>query len=254
MQDSFMRIEKPNLRATVVQQIEDLIRDGRLEPRAKLPPERELQQKLNVSRPLLREALHELTIIGLIEVRHGQGRYVADSAGHKLLSRPLSQYLLRGEITIGELQQTRKIIEGEIAGLAADAATPADIVELSALLRTMEATCDDQDSCVTYDTAFHAKIAAVAGNRLLERILASMNSLLNEYRRVLVVNVPERITMSNNEHARILAAIATHDKRAATAEMCAHLEAVNVEVNALSTRHTIPALSPEKAESAMSRG
>jgi len=234
MHDSFIRIEKPNLRASVVQQIEERIRDGRLAPRAKLPPERELQQKLNVSRPLLREALHELTIIGLIEVRHGQGWYVANSAGHKLLTRPLSQYLLRGEITIRELQQTRKIIEGEIAGLAAEAATPADIVELSALLQKMESTCEDWDSRVAYDTEFHAKIAAVSGNRLLERILASMNSLLNEYRRVLVVNVPERITVSNEEHARILAAIATHDKGAATAEMYAHIEAVNVEVNVLS--------------------
>ena len=188
---------------------------------------------LNVSRPLLREALQQLTTAGLIEARPGRGWYVADSAVLTSLSRPLSQHLLRGEITITELLQARKVIEGETAALAAEVATSADLVALSDLLRTMRMTRDDLTSRVEVDAAFHRRIAAIAGNRLLERILASMDNLLTEgYRRLLVATVPERNDSANAEHERIVAAIARHDREAAAAEMRAHLDAVSVEVEA----------------------
>ena len=188
---------------------------------------------LNVSRPLLREALQQLTTAGLIEARPGRGWYVADSAVLTSLSQPLSQHLLRGEITIAELLQARKVIEGETAALAAEVATSADLVALSDLLRTMHMTRDDPTSRVEVDAAFHGRIAAIAGNRLLERILASMDNLLTEdSRRLLVATVPERNDSANAEHERIVAAIARHDREAAAAEMRAHLDAVSVEVEA----------------------
>lgn len=237
-QELFQPIEKLDLRARIVGQIGELVRSGHLQPHDKLPPERQLQQMLNVSRPLLREALQQLTTAGLIEARPGRGWYVADSTVLTSLSRPLSQHLLRGEITIAELLQARKVIEGETAALAAEVATSADFAALSDLLRTMHVTRDDPTSRVEVDAAFHGRIAAIAGNRLLERILASMDNLLTEYRRLLVATVPERNDVANAEHERIVAAIARHDKEAAAAEMRAHLDAVSVEVEAPSRRYT----------------
>lgn len=242
-QELFQPIEKLDLRARVVGQIEELVRSGHLQPHDKLPPERRLQQMLNVSRPLLREALQHLTATGLIEVRPGRGWYVADSAVLTSLSRPLSQYLLRGEITIAELLQARKVIEGETAALAAEVATDEDLAVLSALLHTMRVTRDDPVSRVDVDTAFHGRIAGIAGNRLLERILASMDSLLTEYRGLLVVTVPERFDVSIAEHERIIAAIARHDRETAAAEMRAHLDAVGVEVDAIETAQHFTAVS-----------
>ena len=230
------RIEKPNLRANVVKQVQDLVRSGQLGPEARLPSERELQRQLNVSRPLLREALHELTLTGLIEARHGRGWFISDTARSRLLSRPLSQYLLHGEISISELLQTRILIEGEAARLAATAASPSDIVDLQHMLRAIEGARDQGDEHVQLDTAFHTRIASIAGNRLLVRLLDSMQDLLTEYRHMLLVSVPDRMDAANEEHRRIVAAIARHESDTAAAEMRAHIEAIGAEVTRRSWR------------------
>jgi len=231
MINSFHPIERPHPRARIVKQIEDLVQSGQLGPRAKLPPERQLQRQLAVSRPLLREALHELAAAGLIEARHGLGWYVTDMTDSKMLSRPLSQYLLLGEISVHELLQARAVVENETAQLAAQRATDEEIAALHQLLRAMDAAENAYEQHIALDTAFHVKIAAIAANRLLLRILDSMHDLLTEYRRLLTIGVPERLIVANEEHARIVSAIQARDKDAAAAQMRAHLDAVNVEVN-----------------------
>ncbi|MDB5059763.1 MAG: GntR family transcriptional regulator, partial [Chloroflexi bacterium] len=226
MSDAFQRIEKLNLRANVVKQVQDLVRTGQLGPEARLPSERDLQRQLNVSRPLLREALHELTHTGIIEARHGRGWFIIDIARSRLLSAPLSQYLLHGEISISELLQTRILIESEAARLAAKAAGPSEITELNRMLRAIEAAREDSDENVQLDTAFHTRIASIAGNRLLVRILDSMQDLLTEYRHLLIIGVPDRVDAANEEHRRIVAAITRHESDSAAAEMRAHIEAI----------------------------
>ena len=102
-----------------------------------MPSERQLAQAFGVGRSAMREALKSLTLLGLVEVRHGDGTYLkkADSA---LLPQVIEWGLLLGEQRTLDLVEARQKIEADIAGLAAARRDEADVAELRRLLERME--------------------------------------------------------------------------------------------------------------------
>src|SRR5918995_420129 len=91
----------------------------------RMPPERELCQRLGVGRASLREALKALEIMGMIETRLGEGTFVC--ARSDFFARPLMWAITGSDISDArELVEARKLIEGEFAGVAAEQATPDD--------------------------------------------------------------------------------------------------------------------------------
>ncbi|WP_431027509.1 FadR/GntR family transcriptional regulator [Lysinibacillus sp. LZ02] len=96
----------------IVKQLRELIVDQRIQPGDKLPSERVLCEKLNVSRSSVREALRSLELLGLIETKHGGGTFLADVGGHQLIEI-LSSFILQGEKSQLDVHATREMHERE---------------------------------------------------------------------------------------------------------------------------------------------
>ena len=115
--------EKPGVARSVVNRILDLIRTGMLRAGDRLPSERELIEILDISRPSLREALRALSMLGVIESRHGGGAFVTDLEARTLLA-PLDFFLSLSPTNLADAFESRRIVEVEIARKAARQATP----------------------------------------------------------------------------------------------------------------------------------
>src|SRR6187399_2000035 len=125
----------------VVAFVRDLIDRGRLRPGDRLPAERELAVQIGVSRPSVRAGLHALAAMGVVRSRHGSGTYIPDGPP-ALGSEPLSFLAALHGFTREEMYETRRILEVEAAGLAAERATSDQLAamaeEIASLFASME--------------------------------------------------------------------------------------------------------------------
>lgn len=146
-----------------------------------LPSERELASRFHVSRPVIREATKRLEFQGLLEIHHGRGTKLV-----RQLQRPLSS-ALRFDIPdnlerLRQLNETRRILEPEIARLAASHASDADLKTLSTCHDDL-VSCREIEAAARIDARFHELIARAAGNRVVALVLAAFGDLAEESRR-----------------------------------------------------------------------
>lgn len=185
-----------------------------------MPSERALAEAFGVGRSAMREALKALSLIGLVEVRQGDGTYLrkADSA---LLPELIEWGLLLGEQRTMDLVEARQEIEVVIAGLAARRRSEADLAELRTILARMDAA-PTVEAFVEADVQFHLRLADACGNSALRDIHASVQALLRTWiTRVLTASgdtVP-----SYDEHVPIVVAVAAQDPAAAQSAMASHM-------------------------------
>jgi GntR family transcriptional repressor for pyruvate dehydrogenase complex len=156
---------------------EELVGDG-MRPGTKLPSERQLAVRFGVSRPFVREALRSLVERGLIEISPGRGAFVralrvSDAA------RPLDAFYRRQNATPRDLVEARLMLEREAAGLAAERAEPDELEAMERVLERFERTGDliERGRC---DIAFHALIARMSHNPVIETMFSSIASLTFE--------------------------------------------------------------------------
>lgn len=161
---------KEDLTNKLIDKFKQLIAQGLLTPGAKLPPERDLAPRFGVSRSTLRHALKVLENMGVLYQRVGDGTYLRDAFSAELLDRPLQMLILMDGITASELLETRRIVEPEIAALAAERATTKDLEELNRTIEGFAGKRPDQPTMIEADIEFHRAIFHAAGNRLSERI------------------------------------------------------------------------------------
>ncbi|HEV2273225.1 MAG TPA: FadR/GntR family transcriptional regulator [Acidobacteriaceae bacterium] len=187
----------------------------------KIPAERELCLKLGVGRASLREALKALEIMGMIETRLGDGTYVCRRSD--FFSKPLLWVIASGsDAQARELVEARTLIEVELAGLAAERATAANVKLLSEELDVMESMKDNPKGFVQADVNFHLLIGLAAANSILLNALHLIRNLLQEWILAAVgtAGVPEKACA---QHRRLLLAIKSHDSAAARKAMQRHL-------------------------------
>lgn len=235
-----MRNTNRSLAGRIVDTIRDMVERGQLKPGERLPPERELAVQLNVSRTALREALHTLAALGLVEVRHGRGVFVVgDSvqATVQRLSLALSeQHVADGLPTqsdtiarIRELFEIRRVLEGAAAEWAAQRATPEQIAEMRAILDSDSAvrSVEPVDTALAseLDGRLHALIAASTTNRTLMLLMAVLLDELSQARSHSLM-LPDRIIRSLHQHTTLINAITIHDVSAARAAMLEHINDV----------------------------
>ena len=205
--------------------VRELIETRELQPGERLPPERELARMLGVSRIPVREALRTLAAQGLIEIRHGQGTFVAPS-GVDAAVRELAGALLHQRHTFEELFAIRRLLEPASAQWAALRAGPAEIDRLRRALVAMEAACDadpaDYETIGDHDAQLHLEIAAGAANRVLLRIMQAIQDL-HEQQLQTSLRVRGPLDGSLADHRRIVAAIAAGDPVEAGSAMLDHL-------------------------------
>lgn len=137
----FKKLKTKKVYMKIVEQIQDLIKEGKLKLGDKLSPEHILAEKFGTSRPSVREALSALEILGVIESRGGKGNFIKGNLDSPLYEQRFRE--LQEEESPFELLEARKAVETEIAGLAAEKATPEDIREIEEALDRMENALND---------------------------------------------------------------------------------------------------------------
>lgn len=213
-------IKREPVATQIARGLVEYILSGDLTPGERMPSERQLAEAFGVGRSAMREALKALSLIGLVEVRQGDGTYVrrADSA---LLSEVIEWGLLLGEKRTMDLVEARQELEASIAGLAAMRRSEEDLAELKQLLDRM-ADATGSEPFVDADVAFHLKLAEAAGNTALRDIHSSVQALLRTWiSRVLSSSA--NMIPSYQEHVPIYGAVARGDAEAARQAMQAHM-------------------------------
>jgi GntR family transcriptional regulator, transcriptional repressor for pyruvate dehydrogenase complex len=202
-----------------------LITDRQLTAGDRLPPERELAATMRVSRSSLREALRALAMVGVVEMRQGDGTYLTSLETEQLL-RPVSLVLSLSDSSLAELFEARKLVEPGLAALAAHRISAAAAAELCSRADATAAALDDAEAFMWADIELHALIAKAAENAVLCRLLDSIASMgiASRRRTGRLAAVREQ---SARDHREIAAAIAARDEEAAYTAMLRHLE--NVE-------------------------
>lgn len=210
----------PSLVEQVCSRLARQLRDEMDSGDGRLPPERQMAERLGVSRTVLREATKRLESQGLLEIRHGSGIRAVNLL-HKPLSGSLSLLLPEMAERLRQLNEARAAIEPEIARQAAQRAKAADVKQLRAIHARMTAA-DTHGEAVEADIDFHRTLACIAGNEILKLMLESLADLGRESRRVTIGNVGRQRAIDH--HTAILNAVAAHDAAAAAKAMKHHLE------------------------------
>lgn len=221
----FGALERDLLPEKIVARILAMIKEKQLGPGDKLPPERELSEMMQVSRPSLRTALRALALLNIIEIRQGDGTYVT-SLDPKSLIEPLEFVFSLDDSTFLQLLEARKILEVGIAALAAQQISDEEIAALEACLLRSVDLMQDQEAFLQMDRELHSKITEAARNPILSRFMQSISQLDLAGRRR-TAGIPGMIDQSQEDHRRIVAALAAHDPEAARQAMLQHLH--NVE-------------------------
>ncbi len=155
--------------------IKEMLLSGELGPGDRLPPEKELSEKLGLSRSSLREAVKALELIRVLDVRRGDGTYVTSLEPRLLLEAMSFVVALHEDSSILELFEVRRILEPAAAALAARRCGPEDIARLREMVEIIEIDTAVED-LVAHDLEFHGAINDLAGNGYLSSLLSSLSS------------------------------------------------------------------------------
>lgn len=209
----------------IVDQIKQLIRDGRLKPGDRLPNERDLCQQLGVSRVTVREALRALEATGLIQVRLGaQGGSFLTSPSLELVGENLAHLLTLSPIAASAATEARQIFELGLLPLILERATPEDIAALRELVAEARAANADGVYSTDMSAAFHVRLAACTHNPAIEALMHSFHGpLLSSLREAKSV-APNMGIKGIDEHSGIIDAIEEGHLGRAQAILTQHLE------------------------------
>ncbi|MEH0073580.1 FCD domain-containing protein [Pannonibacter sp. Pt2] len=223
----FAKVNHARTADAVVDQIELLILNGVLRPADRLPPERELVDLVDVSRPILREALKTLEERGLLVSRQGGGTYVADLTG-PVFSEPLLDLIARHPAAIEDYLDFRSDIEGLAAAKAAARATAADHALLTRIVEAMAAAfeAEDHEAEARLDVEFHQAIGEAAHNMILLHTLRACYRLLEAgvyFSQQKLFRHPGAREALLDQHRAILASVTAGDSEGARQAAEAHI-------------------------------
>lgn len=215
-------IKKPRISSEIIDQLRRLFANKTLGPGDRLPSERDLAVQLGVSRNSVREALRALEIIGVLEVRHGDGSFVKRVDMSTLLS-PVFLALVEKRYFLIEVLEMRRMLEPPICRLAAERATDDDLAQLQDILAGHEQRILEKRSAVAEDLQFHRALAAATHNEVVEKTIELIASIFHEFRNLWGA---ERPANSAEAHRRIIEAIEERDGPRAAHAMEEHLRTI----------------------------
>jgi GntR family transcriptional repressor for pyruvate dehydrogenase complex len=163
----FKPIKKTRIYEKIVDEIKDLISQGRLNWGDQLPTERELSDTFKVSRTCVREALRILESQGFLESRPGDGTYVANNAVDSLV-QPLAAFILKEKDYQLELFEMRRLLESQLAFLAAERATPENMTKMEKILKRQEEQIANGETGKRPTTEFFSMLSTRRWNFLLK--------------------------------------------------------------------------------------
>ncbi len=245
-----LRSRSTSLVQLVTDQIETMIRERRLMEGDQLPNERELCRQFGVSRTVVREALAWLSAKNLLEVRGGAGGGIvvcAPTAENVSNSLSLLLGLEHDPRQHTKVLEVRRLLEGEIAALAAERRTDADLEKLAAILAAHEQVQDNRQRLAELDLDFHVAIASATQNELFVILLDSLRGISLSIRR-LGYSTPGNPLRALRYHRAILEQIAAGNANGARDAVLSHLiEAEETVYLALALKaEDRPASAPEE--------
>jgi GntR family transcriptional regulator, transcriptional repressor for pyruvate dehydrogenase complex len=209
----------------IANHVRELIESQQLQPGERLPAERDLARMLGVSRVPIREAMRTLAAQGLVDIRRGQGMFVASSSVEAAVDQ-LTNALLKQRDLLSELFAVRRLLEPASAQWAAARREPDDIAKLERLMADMERAGNqdppDYETIGERDTQLHVEIAAASDNRVLVRIMQAIQDLHREQLET-SLRYRDRVHDTYKDHTRIVRAIAAGDPVEARSAMLDHL-------------------------------
>jgi GntR family transcriptional repressor for pyruvate dehydrogenase complex len=200
------------LAARIAEQIDG----GALKPGDRLPTEQQFAGAYGVSRTVVREAVHQLKSQGLVRSRQGSGVFVTAPPAHRALA--FDPKLLESLDAVVQMVELRRVIEGEMAALAARRATRAQIAALRRALQAIDTATDRGELGVEQDLAFHRAIGEATGNPQFVRLLGILEAYLRDAMTVTKGYESMRIDFMEqvrHEHRAIVEAIASGDETSA---------------------------------------
>lgn len=209
--------------------IKEYILQQELQPGDALPSERELSQTLGVSRPTVREGLRSLAMMGLVEVRTGEGTFVRSIDLGKQI-KDLSPLLLSDNQNILDLQEVREALEVMAAGRAALHITDEQLAAMEVNLAAYAEVLERGEYDVDLDVAFHNLIYSAAQNKFLQQLADSITDLVHIIR-VTGLQSLSRPLESVYQHRDIFHALKARDPMAATSAMRVHMQQVRTNLS-----------------------
>lgn len=216
------RVPRQRLYEQIAQQLHEHITDAGLRPGDRLPPERELAARLRVSRASLAQALVALEVLGILEVRHGDGVVVVEhSSDHQVISA-----LRAHRDRLPEVLEARAALEVKLASLAALRRTEDDMASIEQTLEDMADDVAAGGRGVDGDERFHAAVTRAGHSGLLARMMQEISDLVRESRLESLAQ-PGRPAESLEGHRRVADAIRRGDPLAAGEAMADHIALVS---------------------------
>jgi GntR family transcriptional repressor for pyruvate dehydrogenase complex len=213
---------------SISRQLLDYLLSGRVQPGDRLPPERKLAEVLGVGRSVVREALKSLTLLGLLEVRLGDGTYVK-RVDAEVLPESIEWGLVLGAAHVPDLLEARRHLDVILAGLAARRRDESDMADLRSLWAAMKAAHRDPGRFAAAQAAFLRAVTEVADNDVLAGAASTICSLL-QFWAARAPLTKEAMDTQVADAASVIDAIAAGDDPAARAAMGRAIDHANEEI------------------------
>lgn len=220
----FSPVSTPRTSEMIVDQIREVLRQGKLKTGDRLPNERELCETFGVSRVTVREALRVLEASGLVEIRVGGrgGAFVSEPSAERV-SAELADLIQLSQLTAVDVTEARMVIELGLVPLAVARATDDDIADLLAMCRAQATALASGDYTASLSASFHQRVAECTHNAALLTLVRSfrgpMIASLEQAQRL----APEMGERGVREHLQFVRAMERRDSESALRIMTRHL-------------------------------
>ncbi|MER6670799.1 FadR/GntR family transcriptional regulator [Amycolatopsis japonica] len=222
MPEALSRLNRAKLYEQVVERIKAHVEESGLRAGDKLPSERDLAERLGVSRASIKQAIVVLEVQGLLESRHGGGTYLRND---HLDVEPVDELVARRS-RLPEVLEAREAMETKLAELAALRRSDEDLAAIDAALEFMKSEIEDGGHGAEGDRRFHEAITAAANNALLAEFMRSIDTQIAESRNE-SLRQPGRPWRSLSQHQKIAEAIRAGAPKAAANAMRQHVQTVS---------------------------
>ena len=221
--DAVRRESLPDSLARALKRMID--REG-FEPGYRLPTIQDMARRFEVGAPTIREALRRLQAVGIVEIRHGSGVYVAERHDALFLTNPVAERKPSRRAML-DLIETRLALEVSAIGPAAETVTDEQIGEMEALLARAATLLDGQhdEELSRVNMAFHLLIAKASGNTVTHQVLELLSGLFR-VEQYAILDIHGSRGQDHREHAGILEALKARNKSLAVRRMRVHLHGV----------------------------
>lgn len=234
----FHKVERPTTSEVIRNQVLAAITDGTLKPGQRVPPERELSATFQVSRPALREGLNALVLSGILKRRGSLGAFVTEDLNDSILGMSMHLVPVRQVQEAIEIIEARRVIECELARLAAERRTGDDLARMQTLLDQLALCEDDNPRRAPLDFAYHSALGAAAHSGILHSLQMSLGQKVLAIMRKAIYR-PKANADGHREHTGIFTAVRDRQGERAARIMRKHLVKLEDGVRTHMEKHLV---------------